>query len=88
MTPGRAERETHRGFARARERARELQVRDVRARDEQHEHGHREEELQGLPSLLTQLPAAVVTRSKHDLLRAVFFERLFGPILEQRDVLL
>ena len=55
LSARRAQRQANGGFARARQRARQLQVRDVGAGDEEHEEGHREQQLQGLAALLAQL---------------------------------
>ena len=46
LTPGGAERQAHGGLATPRYRAGEQQVRDVRARDQQHEPAHCEQNLQ------------------------------------------
>ena len=70
LPPRRADRQAHRGLAAARDRAREQQVGDVGARDQQHEPAHAEQDLQAAPVLLLHHADAGAGRDDvDDLLR-------------------
>jgi hypothetical protein len=79
-----AQRRANRHFAAARRTAREQQVRDVHADDQQHERGHADQELERALGARAQRPPAELAGSEGDAPRTELLGRLRRQVLRVR----